>query len=341
MSTSERIRAAVERLRRGGIVAFPTETVYGLGADAMNAAAIARVFSLKGRPASNPLILHVAGAAAARGLVRRWPDAAERLAAALWPGPLTIVLPKADRVLPAITGGGDNVAVRAPDHPLALALLGEFGGPLVGPSANPSGRVSPTAAAHVSASFRPQDVLVLDGGPCRAGIESTVLSLAGAPRILRPGLITASQIEAVLGYPATPWQPGRGQESPAGGRPGMAEPLPAPGQLPSHYAPATPAVLFDSADWPRILSRTATTAILTHSGRTAPPPHVVLPLPGAAAAYAARLYAALREADALMPSLIAVERPPTGSADAELWVAILDRLSRAVARTDGPRNLLS
>ena len=334
MTPTPAITGAVARLRAGGVVAFPTETVYGLGADASNPRAVARVFALKGRPANNPLIVHVGDAAMARPLAADWPDAAQRVADAFWPGPLTIVLPKSARVLPAVTGGGDTVALRSPDHPVALDLLRAFGGPLVGPSANPSGRVSPTTAEHVRAAFARDDVMVLDGGPCRGGIESTVLSLAGEPCILRPGLVTVAQIEAVLGYPATP-----SRSSLRDGVAGYPEPLPAPGQLATHYAPVAAASLFDAADWPRIIANERPVAILTHHERAAPPPHTVIRMPTDAAAYAARLYAALREADALSPALIAVERPPSGPPDAELWTAILDRLCRATSAT--PPNLLS
>ena len=195
----EAIAEAVARLREGRLVAFPTETVYGLGADATNAGAVRAVFRVKGRPADNPLIVHVSEAAMARDATAAWPKSAGALASAFWPGPLTLVLPKADAIPPEVTAGGPAVAVRMPDHALTLALIDAFGGPLVGPSANPSGYVSPTRPEHVREHFDEKLVLVLDGGPCRAGIESTVVDLTGAsPRVLRPGVIGAAQIEAVL-----------------------------------------------------------------------------------------------------------------------------------------------
>ena len=170
------IKEAASRLRDGGVVAFPTETVYGLGADAFSDAAVSRVFALKGRPSRNPLIVHVSGPLMAKRVTATWPVEAQRLADAFWPGPLSIVLPKRPEVPDIVTGGmgSASVAVRCPDHPTALALLYEFGSPLVGPSANLSGSISPTTAAHVRAAFSEQDVLVLDGGPCATGIESTV-----------------------------------------------------------------------------------------------------------------------------------------------------------------------
>lgn len=328
------IRRAAEHLRRGGLVAFPTETVYGLGADAFNEAAVRRVFELKGRPANNPLIVHVTGRDMARRVVDAWPDAAERLSRALWPGPLTLVLPKAAGLPGVVTAGGGTAAVRAPDHPVALALLFEFDGPLVGPSANPSGRVSPTRAEHVRESFSEEDVLVLDGGPCSAGIESTVLDLTSdPPRILRRGVVGAHQIAEALGV--DPGDLVQGAPAPVPD----ASPLPAPGMLSSHYAPHSPAVLFDAAQWPAVEDLAARAraqgrhiAVLTHERRHLPEPHAVFLLPGDAHAYAAVLYDAIRRADSLVPTTIAVERPPLTSddpVDASIWAAIHDRLGRA------------
>ncbi len=316
----EEIARAVARLRAGGLVAFPTETVYGLGADALDARAVARVFELKGRPALNPLIVHVADPAMARTVVGTWPARAETLARAFWPGPLTLVLPKADAVPDIVTGAGPTVGVRCPDHHITLSLLHALGKPLVGPSANPSGGLSPTTAEHVRASFSEEQVQVLDGGPCRAGIESTVLDLSSdPPRILRPGVVTAPQISRVLG--CTIAGPG------AIGSAGL--PAPSPGLLGVHYAPRTPAVLLEPADWPAILSTAPRVAFLSHADRPVPPPHRLIRLPAEAGAYAARLYAALREADELGMDLLAIDRPPRGPENPELWDAILDRLTRA------------
>ena len=330
------LERAVLCLRAGGIVAFPTETVYGLGADALNEAAVASVFALKGRPSNNPLIVHVSGPEMARSVVAEWPDAANRLARAFWPGPLTLVLPRAACVPPAVTAGGDTVAVRSPDHPTAHALLMLFGRPLVGPSANRSGHVSPTTAAHVRQAFGERDVLVLDGGACGTGIESTVVSLVSRPfRVLRRGVIGAAALADVLGEEVLD-EPGHAHTAD-----GATSPLPAPGQLPTHYAPHTRATLFDSwelieelvEDGDRIAALAYTVAAddrgWAGGGST------LLRMPVEAHAYAARLYAALREADAAGASLIAIERPPVEGPDAPstaIWLAIADRLARATAR---------
>lgn len=314
----EDIAAAVERLAAGGLVAFPTETVYGLGADALNREAIAHVFQLKGRPATNPLIVHVSGEAMAKQ-VAQWSLDAARLARVFWPGPLTLILPRTPAVPESVTAGSDNVAVRCPDHHLTLSLLEAYGRPLVGPSANPSGRISPTTAEHVRASFDQQQVLVLDGGPCRAGIESTVLALEPTPRILRPGVLGAQEIARALGRPVLPHNPGEVTRGPA----------PSPGLLAAHYAPRTPTAL---ATRDEILARVAASqspivALVLEPVATSPP-HASIVMPTHAEAYAARLYAALREADDLHASAILVERPPSSG---PIWEAILDRLSRAAA----------
>ncbi len=323
MNAPGQIDAALARLRAGEVVAFPTETVYGLGADALRARAVERVFALKGRPSNNPLIVHVADIAGARRVVADWPTDAQMLAQRFWPGPLTLVLKRAPSVPTIVTGGGDTVAVRCPDHPMALDLLRAFGGPLVAPSANPSGRVSPTTAAHVSAAFNERDVLVLDGGPCRVGIESTVLSLVGEPTILRQGAVSASQIADVIGR-----RPRSGADASSAGA------LPSPGMLPSHYAPAAQTILFDAHSMPREWRdspRHVTLLALTSGESTSPQtrgPRQRIQMPSVPDAYAARLYAALREADRGDESVILVERP---SAAGELWDAIRDRLARAAA----------
>jgi L-threonylcarbamoyladenylate synthase len=199
--TDANIRTAATRLRLGDVIAFPTETVYGLGGDTMNPAAIERIYRLKGRPADNPLIAHVAAQSEARVLAARWDDRCEKLALRFWPGPLTLVVPRADAVPGASTAGLPTIAVRCPNHPVARALLEEFAGPISAPSANRSGYVSPTTAQHVADDFADQvDMMVLDGGPCGGGIESTVLEVSDdVPRILRPGGVTAEQIRAVIG----------------------------------------------------------------------------------------------------------------------------------------------
>lgn len=309
-------------------MAFPTETVYGLGADALSPRAVDRVFTLKGRPSVNPLIVHACDEAMARSVTASWPERASMLARAFWPGPLTIVLPRAPGVPSAVTAGGPSVAVRCPDHPVAVALIEALGRPIVGPSANLSGRVSPTIAAHVRASFSEADVMVLDGGACRAGIESTVLSLADpyAPaRVLRQGVVTREMIAEVLGdLPEV-----------ASGAPdvsGAAAPMASPGMLRSHYAPEARAVLFDAPEWAGVTERAGVVVVVTHEAsralRPPKPPHRLILLPDDATGYASRLYAALREADSMKPDLIAVERP-TGTGG--VWDALRDRLARAAA----------
>jgi len=326
----EILAEAVARLRAGRLVAFPTETVYGLGADALSDEAVARVFAAKGRPASNPLIVHVSDAAMARAMVvSRWPEEADRLARAFWPGPLSIVLPKHHRVPLRVTGGGSNVAVRCPDHPLTLSLIAEFGSPIVGPSANLSGSLSPTKAGDVRDVFSQDEVFVIDGGPCRGGIESTVLMLAdGAPAILRPGFIGAEAIEAVLG---------RKVSAAAGWKPVAGEAAPGPGILGRHYAPNAKAVLVDEFVAPRGMGASAI-VLVTHRPPTTPSAVRVVRMPSRAEDYAARLYSALREADALSPALIVVERPPRygqDSASTAIWRAIHERLERATSEGAG------
>jgi L-threonylcarbamoyladenylate synthase len=324
MASPEEIAGAVGRLRAGGIVAFPTETVYGLGADAFNVHAVARVFGLKGRPPGNPMIVHVYGEEMARRVAApdAWSTDAAALASAFWPGPLTIVVRKSAALPAIVTAGAPTVAVRAPDHHVALALIAGLGSPIVGPSANPSGRISPTTAAHVREAFGEADVLVLDGGPCRGGIESTVVSLAGpAARVLRLGLVTGAEIGRVLGRPVEIAPPGEAAAADA--------PAPSPGMQERHYAPRTPAVLFAPDQWPRALT-VRRAAVLSSRSLTPPlhPPHVLIRMPADAAAYAARLYAALREADELGADLIAIERPPDSG---PVWDAIRDRLARATS----------
>ncbi len=312
------LQAALDRLREGRLVAFPTETVYGLAADARNPDAVQRVFDRKGRPARNPLIVHVADAAMAKPLVSAWPREAQRLADRFWPGPLTIVLPRSSLIPDVVTAGGTTVALRCPDHPLALALLRAFNGPLVGPSANPSGTVSPTRAEHVAAAFNSSDVLVLDGGPCRVGIESTVLSLAHhPPRLLRLGAISADDIEAALQQPID-----RAIPTPAH----TDTPLASPGLLERHYAPRAPVVLYTHDAIPEMPGHSVQLAIRARAlPRTQR--HVVQ-MPTDAEQYAARLYEALRAADERRPDVILVEWP---DAPGSLWDAIRDRLRRASA----------
>jgi L-threonylcarbamoyladenylate synthase len=322
------LERAAERLRRGGVVAFPTETVYGLGADATNPDAISEVFRLKGRPSNNPLIVHVTGPEMAAELVERWTPRAERLARAFWPGPLTLVLPRRATVPGVITGGGPTVAVRAPDHPMAGALLFTLGRPLVGPSANRSGGVSPTRAEHVREAFDAERVMVLDGGACAMGIESTVIDLSGpTARVLRPGVIGAAALSEALGEGVL----GGGELSLPTGDGALA----APGMLASHYAPRTRAVMVDPEDLEEVCEDHGRVVVLAYSLRVeVAPPHTLVRLPAGARDYAAALYSALREADAQGADLIALTPPPTsGETEGEtaIWQAVHDRLRRATA----------
>ncbi|MFN7020728.1 MAG: L-threonylcarbamoyladenylate synthase [Phycisphaerales bacterium] len=325
MTDFSHISRATDFLRRGGVVAFPTETVYGLGADALSPEAIERVFLLKGRPRNNPLIVHVSGPEMARTVARDWPESAERLAAEFWPGPLSMLLPRRSSLPEAVTAGSDLVAVRCPNHPLALALIFEFAGPIVGPSANPSGAVSPTTAAHVLEAFANRDVLVLDGGACPAGIESTVIDLSTRPaRILRPGVIGPEQISRAMDMEvASPAAP----ESPTD--PQCDLPLHSPGRLERHYAPRTPARLFETHQWPAVLTSAPRAAVLTYTALRVQPPHMAVELPADPAGYAAALYAALRDADRSGAAVILIQRPPE-SGD-PIWLAVADRLRRATS----------
>jgi len=310
------VAAAADRLRAGEPVAFPTETVYGLGADTFNTAALERVYALKGRPADNPLIAHVLDADQARRVAAVWEDRCELLANSCWPGPLTIVVPRAAGVPRIATAGWPSIAVRAPAHPVARRLLDAFGGPISAPSANRSGGVSPTTAGHVAADFADHaDLLVLDGGPCTVGIESTVVDLTGdVPRLLRPGPVGIERLRAMLGEVTVP---------------DSVAQAPSPGTTPRHYAPQTPTAIVDAAALAgRLAETTAPATVLCFAAATVPPPHRAIEMPPTPEAYAARLYAALREADRAGPQRILVVRPPSVEG---LWKAIGDRLQRATA----------
>ena len=306
------IQAAAKILAEGDVVAFPTETVYGLGADALSAEAVAKVFALKGRPSHNPLIVHVASIEMARTVAGDWPDAADKLAQAFWPGPMTIVVPKNDRVPSVVTGGGNTVALRMPAHELACKLIETFGGPIVGPSANASGSISPTAAIHVTQSLG-ERVPVLDGGPCERGIESTVVRVEqDSVSILRLGVIGKDEIAHVVPVVEAQATSDEG-------------PLPSPGMLTRHYAPRTPTRVVDAQDVAQTLSEYPSSALLTITPTNLPG---AIAMPADAAAYARRLYAALREADAMGVDLILVERP---AGIGPIWDAVRDRLRRASA----------
>jgi L-threonylcarbamoyladenylate synthase len=307
----EGVRRAVEVLRSSGVVAFPTETVYGLGADATNPRAVERVFRIKGRPSTNPLIVHVADENVAKRYARSWPLAASRLVARFWPGPLTLVLPKHESIVPQVTAGLDTVGLRAPNHPLALELLGAFDGPLAGPSANRSSHLSPTAAQHVRDELGDEVDLILDGGPCSVGIESTVLDLSrDVPAILRPGAIRREQIEEVIGARVEFKQLVTEVTSPAV----------APGQQARHYAPRTPAF--------RIAPSQIAMLDLTNAA--------VLDLTLDPESYARNFYARLRMLDRQDLKSIYIVMPP----DAPQWAAVRDRIFRATRPlSDAPSDL--
>ncbi len=306
------LQRAIDVLRAGGLVAFPTETVYGLGADARNATAVEKIFAAKGRPGTNPLIVHVADAAVARRYAAAWPAAARRLAEAFWPGPLTLVLTRDEAIVPAVSAGLGTVGLRVPDHPLALALLQSFNGPVAAPSANRSNRISPTTAGHVASELGPAVDLILDGGPCRVGIESTVLSLVGEPTILRPGSVSREQIEAVIG----PVRAG-----PADARPGEA--AHSPGQGTVHYAPQKPAFRLEKEALGGM--HVSDAGVLVFGSIEILGAQQVVDAGADPAEAAARLYAALRALDASEAVRILVVMPPDESA----WLAVRDRIRRA------------
>ena len=288
------IRAA-RLIREGGLAAFPTETVYGLGANALDAAAVRKIFELKGRPATSPLIVHVDSIEMARSVVRVWPEEADRLARRYWPGPLTMVIPKDPRIPDEVTAGLPTVGVRMPKHPVALALIREAGVPIAAPSANRFTELSPTTAEHVRRSF--PGLLVLDGGPTEVGIESTVVSLEGSePVLLRPGMIAFDNIRQV-------------SEMAEG------EAHPAPGMHLRHYSPRTPLYLVARGE------------AFEREGRGVRVR--AKDLPAEPSAYAARLYAKLHELDDEGWSWIAWECPEAAAPE---WQAILDRLRRAAVR---------
>ncbi len=312
--SAAQIDEAVAVLKRGGLVAFPTETVYGLGADATNPAAVRKIFSVKGRPHQHPVIVHLADIAQ----LEQWADpispAARLLAKRFWPGPLTLIMRRAAAVSDAITGGQDTVGLRIPAHPIAQALLRAFGGGIAAPSANRFGRISPTAAEHVRAELGGNVDLVLDGGACDIGIESTIVDVSGArPALLRPGRISADDLAEALAAPLAD--------------PELTSPR-APGMLAAHYAPRAPLLVVS------IESLHVTLARLRETGkRVAVLARVVVPgaaersvvAPSAAIDYARTLYANLRCLDECGCDAIIVEAPP----DEPEWAAIRDRLLRA------------
>ena len=327
MSSFE-VGAAVEVLRRGGLVAFPTETVYGLGADAANPGAVARIFAVKGRPRNHPVIVHVAEAAAIKDWAAQIPADTWKLAEAFWPGPLTLILARSAGVPDAVTGGAATVGLRVPNQPLALELLEAFGGGVAAPSANRFGRVSPTTAAHVRADLGTDVDVILDGGPCAIGVESTIVDLSqGRPRVLRLGGLSVEELSDSLGHAV---EVTAGAAGGAESRSDKA--VPAPGTLPSHYAPqARVELLIEEAVADRaagLLAEGRRVGLLAPRRIDGLPDGLdALPPAGGPRAYAQCLYQRLREADRRgLDVLLAVPPPETG-----IGSAIGDRLRRAAA----------
>ena len=296
------ISDAAKVLRGGGLVAFPTETVYGLGANALDPAAVQKIFEMKGRPETSPLIVHVASVDMAREIVAEWPPLAEELAKQWWPGPLTLVLPKKSVVPDNVTAGLPTVGVRMPNHPVALKLIEEAGVPVAAPSANRFTGLSPTTADHVRSAFG-DAVPVLEGGPCIVGIESTVVAIeAGQLKLLRPGMISLGDIERAAAH--------------------AGESHPSPGMHEKHYSPRTRLILVRSAsELPDRTGAYVWRAALGPAARAVRMPLDIEP-------YAAQLYRVLHQLDAENWPWIAVEMPP----DAPDWAAIRDRLTRAAGR---------
>ena len=315
-ANSVAIERAADLLRAGALVAFPTETVYGLGADAENPEAVRRIFAAKGRPADHPVIVHLYDTSQLAQWTRSVPVSATKLAAAFWPGPLTLILPRSSRAPDIVTGGQDSVGLRVPSHPVARALLAAFGGAIAAPSANRFGRISPTSARHVADDLGGAVALILDGGACALGIESTIVSFAGeAPVLLRPGAIAVAELTRVLGrQPCAP---------------DAAAPR-ASGSLATHYAPTTPATLVAPevlhAEVEQLAARDEEIAVLARTvARPVDFDGTWIHAPAGVTAYAHDLYANLRALDAARADAILIEAVPKTDA----WTAVRDRLSRA------------
>jgi L-threonylcarbamoyladenylate synthase len=314
------IAQAVAALRAGRLVAFPSETVYGLGADASNPDAVRRIFEAKGRPADHPVIVHIASAKQLDDWAREIPASAFSLAETFWPGPLTLVLRRRPHVSDLVTGGQDTVGLRVPSHPVARALLQAFDGGVAGPSANRFGRISPTTADHVREELGDRVDIVLEGGESDVGIESTIIDLSGPePALLRPGMLDIARAEALLGAPLR--------------APGSASPR-VSGMLASHYAPRTPMRLVTPGSLvAEVLAADGRVAVLARRPTPAELPATRwIEAPASATAYAHDLYAYLRTLDRAGVDLILVEAVPASSA----WTAIRDRLGRAATRPETP-----
>jgi L-threonylcarbamoyladenylate synthase len=319
------VRRAAERLRAGEVVALPTETVYGLAANALDENAVAKIFQIKGRPANNPIIVHVASNKMAKACVRVWPELAEIFSKAFWPGPLTLVLPRAEKIPDNVTAGGATVGIRWPSHPFMQAVIRECGFPLAAPSANLSNQISPTNAEHVGAQLGEKISLIVDGGQSQVGIESTVLDLSvSPPHILRPGMIHAESLAAVGGeVTSDEWQVT------------SKETLRSPGLLAKHYSPKAKLVILNWSDDVDLRSQLstfnvepATIHVIAHTKIPAGEIFAdVSVMPHDAEAFARALYAELHRCDAAGAKWIVVETPP----DLPEWSGIADRLRRAAA----------
>ncbi len=318
MTDAEAIRQAAEIIRQGGIVAFPTETVYGLGADAYNPLAVARIFEVKRRPYFDPLIVHIEHPAHLRKLVKKIPSNARKLTEELWPGPLTVVLLKEEKIPDIVTAGLPSIAVRMPDHPIALSLIKESKCPIAAPSANPFGYLSPTRAEHVREQLGNQVDLILNGGPCTVGVESTIVSfLEDEPRLLRPGGVSLEEIELIIG---------KVEVSSTKANPSV------PGMFPRHYAPRTPIVLnWDEKHLDSYKDKRTGFLAFQEPAHFPKFQHIeVLSKKGDFREAAANLFSAIRRLDALDLDLILAETvPETG-----LGRAIMDRLRRATSKEE-------
>jgi L-threonylcarbamoyladenylate synthase len=300
MASREEIQKAAEILRAGGLVVFPTETVYGLGANALDAAAVRKIYALKGRPANSPLIVHVAGVEQARGLAAEWPQEAERLAREYWPGPLTVVVPKHRAIPDEVTAGLNTVGLRMPRHPVALELLRTAGVPIAAPSANRFTQLSPTTAQHVREAFRDETPFLLDGGPCEVGLESTVIALTkDGLEVLRPGMALVQEAVESQGELGTAHR--------------------SPGQHKKHYSPRTRVLLVQGCRLPD--EGRGAYLWIEHRAKA----DLVIQMPADPEEYAAQLYGRLHELDQDDLDWIAVELPP----ETRDWTAIRDRLTRA------------
>lgn len=313
--TDASIALAASELRSGSVVAFATETVYGLGAGTFNERALARVYELKRRPAGNPLIAHVVDLATAKLVSTGWTRRSLGLIGACWPGPLTVILPRRPEVPAIATGGHETIAIRSPRHPLTRSLLYAFGSPISAPSANRSGGVSPTTAQHVADDYQDQTgLIVLDGGPCNLGIESTVVDLSESkPVVRRLGSITIERISELLGPIEVDVAITQGSS---------------PGSSLRHYAPTLPAVVVPREGLADELSRGGPAAVICLPGTEVPAGHVRLEMPASGDQYAAALYGMLRRADACGCERIVLERPEGRGG---VWSAVQDRLTRATA----------